>query len=186
MARRKDRSERDRAGVGPEPHASRQLVPLNDLDGYDFADGEPDIRGWDVCTVNGRELGEVEDVLVDPDRREVVMLEVGLRDGDIRAEVPIRSVQLDRDRKIVLLDSGDLDRVVRYDERAPNRVDDERTPRRDNRGSERTAHYGVAVDPDRHRAMSAGASASDDDEVVVERRPMVEEVVVRRRVVDEE
>jgi sporulation protein YlmC with PRC-barrel domain len=137
MAKHKDRSERDRAGVGPEPHASRKLVPLNDLDGYYFAKGEPDIRGWDVLTVNGRELGEVEDVLVDPDRREVVMLEVELRDDGVRAEVPIRAVQLDRERKVVLLDSGDLDRAVRPDERSAERLggNERNQVRRDYRGA---------------------------------------------------
>ncbi len=54
-----------------------------------------------------------EDLLVDPERGEVVMLEVELRDGAVHAEVPIRSVQLDRERKIVLLDSSELDSGVR-------------------------------------------------------------------------
>jgi sporulation protein YlmC with PRC-barrel domain len=140
MAKRKDRSERDRAGVGPDPHAARRLVPLNDLHGYDFAKGEPDVRGWDVVTLGGRELGEVEDVLVDPDRREVVMLEVDLREDGIRAEVPIRAVQLDRDRKVVLLDSGDLDQDARPDERSDDLLgDNDRTRvRRDYRGGGRT------------------------------------------------
>jgi sporulation protein YlmC with PRC-barrel domain len=196
MARRKDRSERDRAGIGPEPHAARELVPLHELKGYDFADGEPDIRGWDVCTVNGRELGEVEDVLVDPHRGEVVMLEVELRAGGVHAEVPIRAVQLDRERKIVLLDSGDLVEGVRDDEGAPDRIgDDEREPRRDVRG-EHTVRYGERADrADRDReaadrkhdqGVSAADARPDTDEVVVERRPVIEEVVVRRRVVDEE
>jgi sporulation protein YlmC with PRC-barrel domain len=183
MGRRKDRSERDRAGVGPEPDVSRQLIPLDKLDGFDFADGEPDIRGWDVVTLNGRELGEVEDVLVDPNRREVVMLDVELREGGVHAEVPIRAVQLDRDRKIVVLDSGDLDRGVRRDDRARDqRVDEEQPePRRTYQGSGRRA---FAAKADARPAEQA--NATDKDEVVLERRPVIEEVVVRRRPVDEE
>ena len=178
MAKRKDRSERDRAGIGPAPHMARTLVPLNDLDGYDFADGEPDIRGWDVITLNGRELGHVDEVLIDPDRREVVMLEVELRDGGVHAEVPIRAVQLDRDRQVVLLDSGDLDRGVRTDERARVRhdVEDERDPRHDYRG-------GLAASSD---SGTARDHAQNDEEVVLERRPFSEEVVVRRRTADQE
>jgi hypothetical protein len=178
MAKRKDRSERDRAGIGPAPHMARKLVPLNDLDDYDVAEGEPDVRGWDVITLSGRELGEVEDVLVDPDRREVVMLDVALRDAGVHAEVPIRAVQLDRDRQVVLLDSGDLDHGVRHDERARARHDlaDERDPGRDYRAA-RTTSSDMSAARDR---------GQHDDEVVLERRPYIEEVVVRRRTTDEE
>lgn len=183
MARRKDRSERDRAGVGPEPHTARQLVPLDELDGYDFAEGEPDIRGWDVVTLNGRELGEVEEVLVDPDRREVVMLDVELRDGGVHAEVPIRAVQLDRDRKVVVLDSGDLNQGVRRDDRARDTRDEEHPPepRRDYRAGPRTGDTEQRAERNRD-----DLSAAQNDEVVLERRPVIEEVVIRRRTVDEE
>src|SRR5688500_15817177 len=195
MAKNKDRSERDQAGVGPEPHTSRQLVPLDDLDGYDFADGEPDIRGWDVVTLNGRELGEVEDVLVDPDRREVVMLEVELRDGGVHAEVPIRAVQLDRNRKVVLLDSGDLDRAVQ--DQNVTRTDRDRTDvdsDNDRNESERAARADVARNrrsvyadrPPLKRDHDQPSARDDADEQIIERRPVIEEVVVRRRTVDEE
>lgn len=176
---RKDRSDRDRAGVGPEPHAGR-LVSLDDLDGYALADGEPDIRGWDVRTVGGRELGEVEDLLVDPERGEVVMLEVELRDGGVHTEVPIRAVQLDRDRKVVLLDSGDIDDRARHDERARDRLTDSERERlrRDYATGARDVRYSERADE--------RVGAADDDEVIIERRPVIEELVVRRRVVDEE
>jgi sporulation protein YlmC with PRC-barrel domain len=176
MAKRKDRSDRDRAGVGPEPHG-RRLVSLDELDGYALGDGEPDIRGWDVRTVSGRELGEVEDLLVDPDRGEVVMLEVELRDGGVHTEVPIRSVQLDRDHEVVLLDSGDIEDHVRYDDRARDRLtdDDRERFRRDYGALSRDVRY---ADRD--------VSRDDADEVIVERRPVIEEVVIRRRVVDED
>lgn len=189
MARNKDRLRRDQAGVGPDPESARRhnLVPMHDLDGYTFADGEPDIRGWDVRTLNGREVGEIEDLLVDTERGEVVMVEVEMREGGMRAEVPIRSVQLDRDSKAVIIDSGDID--ARQDQRPRDRmraverdaddavdIVDERT------GSSRQIRYGAR---DTH-AADAARTADDGDEVVIERRPVIEEVVVRRRVVDEE
>lgn len=200
MAKKKDRTRRDQAGVGPDPETARRrrLVPLDQLDGYKLADGEPDIRGWDVRTLNGREIGEIEDLLIDPDHGEVVMVEVGLREGGVHAEVPIRSVQLDRSSKAVLVDSGDID--ARYDQRARDRmaaIDRDRD--RENmieRGEDRRVTYGGhgAHESDAQRVagrndIAAGEAArtpDGDEEVVIERRPVIEEVVVRRRVVDPE
>lgn len=198
MARKKDRTRRDQAGVGPDPETARRrrLVSLDQLDGYSLAEGEPDIRGWDVRTLSGRDIGEIEDLLIDPDHGEVVMVEVELREGGVHAEVPIRSVQLDRSAKSVLVDSGDIDR--RYDQRARDRTlaadrDDHRAAHAD---TNRRVTYGsrevhetdqdhVAATRDRDAAESAHTTEGAE-EVVVERRPVIEEVVVRRRVVDPE
>ena len=185
MARNKDRSRRDQAGVGPDPEAARRhnLVPMHELDGYTFADGEPDIRGWDVRTLNGREIGEIEDLIVDTERGEVVLIEVEMRDGGVHAEVPIRSVQLDRDNKAVIIDSGDID--ARHDQRprdrlsAVDRSEDVRDARDD---TSRRVSYGAR---DLHTPLDQ-RTPEGDEEVVIERRPVIEEVVVRRRVVDEE
>jgi sporulation protein YlmC with PRC-barrel domain len=182
---------RDSAGTGPEPDRSRRrLVSIDDLDGFDVADGEPDVRGWEVCTLNGRELGSVEDLLVDPERGEVVMLEVSMR-GDVHAEVPLRSVQIDRKRKVVVADSGDMDEHDRHDVRARDRMtDDERDEIRGAyRDKKRGLRYDSGDDAARDIREDAGVRASEDartdgsvEEHVIERRPMVEEVVVRRRV----
>jgi len=55
-----DRSGRTRAA------APGRLSRLRDLQGYEVADGYPDIRGWDVKTSDGTTIGEVEDLIVDP------------------------------------------------------------------------------------------------------------------------
>lgn len=208
---RDNRLERDKAGIGPDPERRRRLVPMDDLDGFTIAKGEPDIRGWDVRTIGGRALGEVEDLLVDPDRGEVVMIEVELHDGGVHAEVPIRSVQIDRGGRNVLVDSGDLD--GRYDVRARDRMDADERDR--NRGAWAGTSRDVRYDEDerfghthgdhhRHdaevhdhpheehhrgeevRRVRADTDLDDDgvQETVIERRPVVEEVVVRRRPVD--
>jgi sporulation protein YlmC with PRC-barrel domain len=123
---RKREIRRDQAGVGPDPSESRRrLASIDDLDGFKVADGEPDVRGWAVTTLNGRELGAVEDLLIDPERGEVVMLEVALRDEGLHAELPLRHVQLDHKRQVVIVDSGDLDRGTRSDVRARERMGDE-------------------------------------------------------------
>lgn len=190
MARNKDRMRRDQAGIGPDPENARRhgLVSMHELDGYTIADGEPDIRGWDVRTLNGREIGEIEDLLIDTERGEVVMVEVGLREGGVRAEVPIRSVQLDRDNKSVIVDSGDID--ARHDQRPRDRMQavERHDEVRDARGdaparsdAPRAVTYGT-----REREADRAMIDDDTEEVVIERRPVIEEVVVRRKVVDEE
>lgn len=202
------RLRRDLAGVGPDPDdARRRLISLDDLEGYTMAAGEPDVRGWEVRTLSGRDLGEVEDLLVDPDRGEIVMLEVDMRGEGVHAEVPLRSVQLDRDRKVVLVDSGELD--TRNDMRARDRVDaverdrirdDYRDTSRDVRYGSREEHPDTRNQDERdelarnqiareraERDQSARPVGDDGvEETVVERRPVIEEVVVRRRVVDTE
>lgn len=192
MAKQRD-LRRDRSGVGPDPAESRRrLVSIDDLSGYTVAKGEPDVRGWEVCTLSGRELGEVEDLLIDPDRGEVVMLEVELRGDGVHAEVPIRAVQIDRKRKVVLVDSGDINEGIRNEVRARDRMDPQEREniRGSYRDTARDVRYGDRVehgarDRDRDDHSDIDAVTGSVDETVVERRDVVEEVVVRRRPADE-
>jgi hypothetical protein len=138
---------------------------------WDVAEGEPDIRGWEVRTIGGRELGKVKELLVDPEAGEVVMLDVDLTGTDQHSLVPLRIVEVDRPRRIVRMDSADLTPAERA---AADRSDNREHPveQAENR-DRRWAETGRVRYPTRN-----------DEEVVVERRPIVEEVVVRRHVVD--
>lgn len=124
MAKSDDRSGRDIAGVGPYARERESLVPMSTI-AWTVSDGEPDIRGWDILTVSGKQLGTVSDLLVDAKAHEVVMLDVDLPGTDRHTFVPIRVVQIDRERRVVVMDSADLPAsdVARI-ERAP---DDRRT-----------------------------------------------------------
>ena len=102
------RGHRDQAGIGPHPGEAVNLVPLRELDGFKVADGEPDIRGWNVRTLAGREIGEVQDLLVDKNLGEVVMLDINLANSDRHTLAPIRAVQIDRVRRSIIVDSGDI------------------------------------------------------------------------------
>lgn len=115
MSKDKDREERgvrDQAGVGPDPRQADSLVPMRTLDGFRFADGEPDIRGWELYSAKGTFVGDVDELLVDPERGEVIMLDIDLKDAGRHAHAPIRSAWLDHDRKRVIMDSGDIDSAL--------------------------------------------------------------------------
>jgi sporulation protein YlmC with PRC-barrel domain len=172
MARDHDRLRGDQAGIGPDPGNLSRLHRLSDSHHYRIAAGEPDIRGWEVRTLSGSHLGEVEDLLIDPYRGEVVMLDVDLNNSREHVNVPIRGVQLDRNRRCVIVDSGEI------------RDAQESTLHADVHEAHRGHDVDERVKDMRDRGEVIGDT--DDDADMVERRPVIEEVVVRRRVVDEE
>jgi sporulation protein YlmC with PRC-barrel domain len=105
---RNDRDGRDAAGIGPYAQEREQLVAMSTLESWTVSPGEPDIRGWEVRTVSGRQLGVVGDLLIDQAQGEVVLLDVDLPGTDRHTFVPIRVVQIDRMKRLVLMDSADL------------------------------------------------------------------------------
>lgn len=214
MAR--DRSGLDSAGVGPDPASAARLQRLSDLRDLDVALDDPDIRGWEVRTVSGRRLGRVDDLLVDEERREVVMLDVDLHDSDRHVEVPIRSAQIDRTRHHVIVDTADTEPLGEADDRAVQErlaerhrreladrersdlAERERIDRMDRMSAEdrlRAAERmrgertmrGETTVREQGRPRHAAPAGPEVEEVVVEERPVVmEETVVRRRPVGEE
>lgn len=58
--------------------AAGKLVHLGNLDDFEIADGEPDIRGWDVRGADGILVGKVEDLLIDTAAMKVRYIEVKL------------------------------------------------------------------------------------------------------------
>lgn len=147
----KDRHRRDAAGIGPYPKERDRLVPLSTLGNWQLSKGEPDIRGWEVRTVSGRQLGVVRDLLIDRDAGEAVLLDVDLPGTANNALVPIRVAQIDRAARVVLMDSAELGTL------------------------EPEAPVVTTAPADSRREAVAPT------EVVVDRRPIVEETVVRRR-----
>ena len=146
----------DAAGIGPYARERERLVRLGEMRGWNVIDGESDIRSWEVKTLSGKLLGSVKELLVDPSAGEVVMIDIDLAGSDQRALLPIRLAEIDRARRIVRADSGDLEVV-------------------DGAGP---------VDPVQRAQESPGAReiryADASGERVVERRPIVDEAVRRR------
>lgn len=156
---KKDKNPRrpaDAAGIGPYARERESLVPLGEMRGWNVIDGEADIRSWEVKTLSGKVLGHVRELLIDPKAGEVVMLDVDLAGRDRHAYVPIRVVEIDRARRLVRADSGDLEE---HAQGHPTRLDADELSR-----VRRDVKY-----------------ADSNGERVVERKPIVEETVVRRR-----
>jgi hypothetical protein len=161
MAKKGTRISQDAAGVGPYAREREHLVPLSEMRGWNVAKGEADIRSWEVRTLAGRILGHVRELYVDAKGGEVVMIDVDVAGSDRRAYVPIRMVEVDRAKRVVRADSGDLEDHGHTDGTRLSSEELSRVRERKAKGTSRST------------------------EKIVERRPVVEETVVRRRVVDD-
>lgn len=81
-----------------------RLVPLHTLPDFDVADGYTDIRGFDAFLADGRRVGRVDELLVDPGARRVAAITLD-GDGGMRAasQVPIEEVEIDTPARRVLI-----------------------------------------------------------------------------------
>lgn len=106
-----------------------QYNHLEELNGsnYQIVEGEPDITGWDVIDQQGRKIGDVDDVLFDPQTREVRYIIVDLEDNEL---------DIDNDKKVLVPigiaelrgeydeDSTETDTITEID-RTEDNIDDE-------------------------------------------------------------
>ena len=93
---------------------SDKLKRLSDAD-LAVADGEPDVRGWTVVTLDGRDVGEVDDLIVDTDAMKVRYLQLDVDDASDSDDVyaPIADAEIDRTQKRVVL-RGSLTRLPQF------------------------------------------------------------------------
>lgn len=88
-----------------------RIVPLDDLEDFEVAEGEPDVRGWEVLSADGDRIGEVDQLLVDTNAMKVRYLDVDLEndiigtDEDRHALIPIGFARLDEDNDQVIVDN---------------------------------------------------------------------------------
>jgi len=81
-----------------------RLVPLESLPDFHVAEGYTDIRGFDAYTSDGRQVGNVRHLLVDPDARRVAAVTLnasGAGSGEV--EVPIEDVEIDTPTRRVMI-----------------------------------------------------------------------------------
>jgi len=91
---------------------------LQELGGSDFevADGQPDIRGWDVKDASGQRIGEVDDLIFDTQSRKVRYMKIDLEGNVLDLEprdvlVPIGLAQLHDDDDDVILNNVTTDQL---------------------------------------------------------------------------
>jgi sporulation protein YlmC with PRC-barrel domain len=87
-----------------------RLIRLEELKGFQVAEGDQDIRGWKVKTPDGKNVGKVEELIVDPAERRVRYMEIKVDrkvlgiDDDRHILVPIGTARIEDDGNDVLLD----------------------------------------------------------------------------------
>lgn len=90
-----------------DQHTYRYLQELSESD-YQIVDGEPDIIGWEVKNEGGTYVGEVKELLFDPQSRAVRYLVIDLEDngmnlGDKKVIIPIGIANLhESDDEVIL------------------------------------------------------------------------------------
>jgi len=89
--------------------ALRTLSRLTELDGFEIADGEPDIRGWTVTTRDGLDIGTVDNLIADPELMKVRYIEVKTKHAllgtknDEHILIPIGAARLNDEEDVVTL-----------------------------------------------------------------------------------
>jgi uncharacterized protein (TIGR02271 family) len=147
-----------------------RVVPLRQLDDFHVAEGEPDIRGWEVMSADGRRVGEVEELLIDTEAMKVRYLDVEVEDGLVASDaghllVPIGYARLERDSRRVTVDnlqSSELGSMPLYDRQPLTRDFTDRVDTHFGRGRTTTdtgltaGAAGMAGTADTHRRVDEG------------------------------
>ncbi len=93
-----------------QPSERDDLVPLDELGREALADGERDVRGWEVMAADGTRVGEVDTVLVDAQAGRIRYLDVDvaayLSPGreERHVLVPMAGVRLAPEEKTVVVE----------------------------------------------------------------------------------
>jgi uncharacterized protein (TIGR02271 family) len=88
-----------------------RIVPLDELKDFKVAEGDPDVRGWDVLSADGRKIGDVDNLLVDTTAMKVRYLDVDIDDEHItdgqdrHILIPIGYARLDENDDHIFVDS---------------------------------------------------------------------------------
>jgi len=86
-----------------------RVVPMRQLDDFKVAEGDPDVRGWEVMSADGRRIGQVEELMVDTEAMKVRYLDVEVEQGMVaeggHVLVPIGYARLEQDGRRVMVDN---------------------------------------------------------------------------------
>jgi sporulation protein YlmC with PRC-barrel domain len=146
---------------------------LQELDRSDFAivDGEPDIRGWDVKNGDGKKIGEVEELILDAQKKKVRYMVVDLDDNELDLEdrkvlIPIGLAQLHKDDDDVLLPGITVDQIrglPKYDADSLDEDVEERICSTLGRQQETMRHYPKNSDELKGKHTAAELQTRDEE-----------------------
>jgi stress response protein YsnF len=151
--------------MATENNRNRRLQELSGSD-FEIADGQSDIRGWDVKDTNGRHLGEVEDLIFDTGSYKVRYLVVDLDDDELDLDddrevlVPIGLAQLHEDDDDVILNNVTVEQL-----RALPEYDDDDEISTEYESNIRRVFSGVGDAAFTGAAATGAALTSDSDTV---------------------
>ncbi len=95
---------------------THQLARLRDLDDYEMADEDPDVRGWHVYAAGGQKAGQVDELIVDPVAMKVRYLDVDvesdLKPDDRHVLIPIGVATLDEREDHVNLPATSVEQIM--------------------------------------------------------------------------
>jgi uncharacterized protein (TIGR02271 family) len=105
---------------------NKEYVQLEELGGskFEVVDGEPNIMGWDVKNEGGEDVGEVSDLLFDPESLKVRYLvvelntnETGLEEKQVLVPIGIAELKQSNDNHVLLkqVTVAQLNAVPRYE-----------------------------------------------------------------------
>ena len=98
---------------------------MRDLPDFEMAPNSPDVRGWVVRGGDGQALGTVDELLVDPEARQVLYLNIILEAGlphvpapaphaDHRILLPVAAVNIDTEGQSIFVTQLHRDTVATY------------------------------------------------------------------------
>lgn len=119
-----------------EKKSNTHFEELSHKHWYDIAKDDPDVKHWNIVDESGKKIGEVKDLLFDPDAKKVRYLITNLKDGMLekhsRVLVPIGRARLDKtDKRIILpaVSLSQLDRLPEYTGPHDLSIEDEKVVR---------------------------------------------------------
>lgn len=108
LRKEKEYRESDFARNMEREHNSA-LIKLKELEGYAVADDDPDVRGWKVISKNGREVGIIDELIVDREAMKVRYLDIDLNESfldsgrDRHLLLPIGVAEIDEHDDLVFI-----------------------------------------------------------------------------------
>lgn len=108
------KSNEQEPSMGDRDVTRPRLMHLKDADDLQVAEGEPDIRGWDLRTMDGQRIGTVEDLVIDTEVMRVRFIEgkLEMSDGGSETErtvlIPIADARLAEEDDDVLVDYSSI------------------------------------------------------------------------------